>query len=83
MTADAAFTGRKRPYTEIGIRRLACTRCAEPARYQWQCCANDNRWLPLCAACDIELNRVAMDFMRVANAEALLVRYAKEARADG
>lgn len=41
--------GRRQPYTEIGVRRVPCTRCGEPAEYQWQVCADgrpDGRLLP-------------------------------------
>ncbi len=71
------FHGRRKPYTEIGIRRLNCQRCGEPAVHQWQVCANDNRYLPICLACDIDLNRVALDFMRVDNADELMERYSR------
>jgi hypothetical protein len=72
--------GRKKPYTQIGIRRLKCTRCGAQANFQWQCCANDNRWLPLCIDCDIELNSVALEFMSVPNRDKLMVRYIEEKR---
>lgn len=70
-----AFVGRKEPYTEIGVRRIPCSRCGAPAQFQWQVCANDNRWLGVCAPCDIELNRLALDFMRVPNADLLMIAY--------
>jgi hypothetical protein len=74
------FAGRKKPYTQIGISRVPCSRCAKPSRFQWQVCANDNRWLGVCTDCDIELNRVALDFMRVPNGEALLAAYEARTR---
>ncbi len=57
-----ATAGRKKPYTEIGLRRLKCCRCEEKADSQWNCCANGNRWLPLCAQCDVLLNRLVMEY---------------------
>lgn len=55
--------GRKRPYTPRGIVRMACTRCKKPSRYQWQACANDGLFMPLCEVCDVALNSLALTFM--------------------
>lgn len=68
-------TGRRKPYTEIGIRRVPCERCGKPSVHQWQVCANDNLYLGCCLACDIELNRMALDFFRVFGRGALMKRY--------
>lgn len=57
--------GRKKPYTEIGISRVPCRRCGKPSVHQWQCCANGNRWMGVCLDCDIELNRIALEFFRL------------------
>jgi hypothetical protein len=73
------FTGRRKPYTEIGIKRIPCRRCGKPSKYQWQCCANDNRWFGLCSECDIELNRfLLIDFFNLPNGAALLAKYEAE-----
>lgn len=75
--------GRRKPYTTIGIRRLRCQRCKRRrAVHQWNCCANDNRWVPICIECDIALNRLALRFMKIPGAARLLARYARQARAD-
>lgn len=71
--------GRRKPYTEIGIGRVPCARCGAPSVHQWQCCAIDNRWLPLCLECDIGLNRAALEFVGEPAIDALMARY--EARA--
>jgi hypothetical protein len=71
--------GRRKPYTEAGIRRIPCSRCGKPAVHQWQVCANGNRYLGCCAECDVEMNRLALEFMRVPNADELLKRYAETA----
>ncbi len=55
--------GRREPYTEAGIRRCKCQRCGQPAHAQWSICANGNRQVPICLACDIELNRAVLIFM--------------------
>jgi hypothetical protein len=74
------FTGRRKPYTARGIARLKCTRCGAPGVHQWNCCANGNRFTALCTECDIGLNRMAMEFMRMPNAEALMERYERRQR---
>lgn len=56
--------GRKKPYTEAGIRRLPCCRCGEPAEFQWSACADGNLWRPLCRTCDIGLNQVALEYLK-------------------
>ncbi len=51
---------RRKPYTQIGIRRMACERCGQPGRTQWQICADDRVYRILCARCDIELNELVV-----------------------
>lgn len=70
--------GRRKPYTVIGIRRLPCIRCGERAEFQWQCCANGNRWMPLCTDCDIGLNSVALAFVGHPDRKALMRAYKRE-----
>ncbi len=53
-------TRRKQPYTAEGIKRLRCIRCAQPARFQWQVCADGNNFRPLCLACDVALNLMVL-----------------------
>lgn len=55
---------RRRPYTELGIRRVPCFRCGAPSRFQWQICADGNVWRGLCPACDIALNAMVLVFVR-------------------
>lgn len=69
--------GRRKPYTERGIGRIPCSRCGAPSQTQWQVCANGNRYLGCCLACDIDLNRIALEFMRVPDADELLAAYAE------
>jgi hypothetical protein len=56
------MSGRKKPYTERGIKRLKCTRCGKPAVHQWFACA-DGLWRPICRECDILINRIALMFL--------------------
>lgn len=55
--------GRKTPYTQIGIRRLKCFRCGAPAVHQWNICADNNVFRPICLSCDIEVNEIVLKFM--------------------
>lgn len=76
MSRARFFIGRKKPYTERGIRRAKCARCGAAALFQWQVCANGNRWQGLCKRCDVALNRLALQFMRHPHADTLLGIYA-------
>jgi len=71
----SVYHGRKKPYTEIGISRVPCCHCGKPSVHQWQICANDNRYLTLCQDCDVEVNRWALEFMKIPNALQLLLMY--------
>ena len=54
---------RKKPYTEIGIKRLKCIRCNQKASQQWQICADKNQYRPICIDCDIKLNEMVIKFV--------------------
>lgn len=54
--------GRRKPYTERGIKRIPCVRCGKPATQQWRACA-DGLWRPICTECDVMLNRLVLLFM--------------------
>ncbi len=69
------FMGRRKPYTESGIRRVPCSHCGKPSETQWQVCANGNRYQGLCEKCDVKLNKIALAFMRHPFALALLKIY--------
>lgn len=66
---------RKKPYTEIGIRRLKCFRCGERAQYQWQICSDGNTYRPICLKCDIELNELVLNFMGFPDVENKMKAY--------
>ena len=67
--------GRSKPYTEIGIRRMKCVRCGKPARFQWQICADDRIYRPICAMCDVKLNRMVMEWAGFSDVGAKMARY--------
>lgn len=56
------MTGRRHPYTKIGLGRLKCVRCGEPATNQWKACS-DGLWRPVCRKCDILMNRILLMFL--------------------
>lgn len=71
--------GRKKPYTAIGISRVKCAKsgCRKPGESQWQCCALDNRWIPLCREHDIRMNELACIFMMGTKAGPIIAAYRK------
>ena len=70
--------GRRRPYTEIGVRRLPCARCGEPAEHQWQICSDGNTYRPICVACDIKLNRMVLRWMGFRNWRQKIAAYIRK-----
>ena len=56
---------RLKPYTEVGIKRVPCFRCGNPSFHQWQVCSLNNEYKGLCSDCDIELNRLVLNFMGI------------------
>lgn len=54
--------GRREFYTQRGIRRMACIRCHRPAMFQWSICADGNVQRVLCDECDIDLNRMVLEW---------------------
>jgi hypothetical protein len=69
--------GRKKPYTEAGIKRLPCICCGEPAEYQWNICSDNNLWRPLCVACDIKANAIFLKMMKDPDMKLKLAAYCK------
>jgi len=57
--------GRKKPYTNAGITRIPCIRCGEKAFFQWQACADERLFRPLCKSCDIELNEMVLRWAKI------------------
>jgi len=58
---------RRKPYTVIGMRRIACFRCGKPASQQWTICSDNNIYRGICLKCDIELNKTVLKFMKFAD----------------
>lgn len=73
---------RTKPYTEIGIRRVKCFRCGNKASQQWGVCALGNKWIPICNECDVSLNYIVLEFMKVPKIHTIMTQYMKK-RLDG
>lgn len=67
---------RSKPYTQIGIRRMSCCRCGQPATCQWKICA-DQTYRPLCMECDIALNTLVLMFLRDPDRAQKITKYQK------
>lgn len=73
-----AARGRRKPYTEIGIRRVLCFRCRKRrAVFQWNICSDGNVYRPICERCDIAMNSLVLRFMRFADRKEKLARYVR------
>lgn len=59
----AARIARRKPYTAIGIRRVRCLRCGGWAHATWSPCVLFNRHEPICKACDVNLNRIVIEWL--------------------
>lgn len=68
--------GRDKPYTRAEIRKVKC-QCGKLSRYQWNCCALDNRWVALCKDCDLAMNEMVLAFFRVKGRAKLMDKYRK------
>jgi hypothetical protein len=76
--------GRRRPYTDAGVRRLKCVRCPRRAHATWQICSDGNLHRPLCVECDIELNRMVLAWVKHPLAKQLGDAYeARQRAAEG
>lgn len=66
---------RRKPYTLKGIGRVPCIRCGRPSVHQWQICADGGQYRGSCDACDIALNGLVMEFMKIPDRKAKMRRY--------
>lgn len=66
---------RKKPYTEIGVRRLPCSKCGEPGFSQWSICADQSNYRVLCLKCDIALNKLVLNWIGHPSADILINHY--------
>lgn len=76
-----AYPPGRRQYTQEEVEAADCFRCGQPAHHQWQVCADDNTWRPLCFSCDVELNRRTLAWMGHPDQHRLMLDYiSSEAR---
>lgn len=68
-------TGRKTPYTALGIGRVPCVRCGAPAVHQWQVCADLRLYRALCLACDVALNELVLTWANDPNVNIKMKAY--------
>lgn len=68
---------RRTPYSEIGIRRIKCIRpgCPNRAEYQWQACADNGTYRPMCTTCDVKVNAIVLRFLKPPGWRANIKRY--------
>lgn len=69
---------RRRAYSEAGLKRVPCAHCGASSVAQWSlrpCAIGTTGWYPLCADCDMELNRLVMEFLRLPDAAERLAAY--------
>lgn len=65
---------RSTPYTARGIKRLKCARCGGPGFAQWNICS-DGSYRVICQPCDVELNRLVLDWVGHPRAQELGDKY--------
>lgn len=70
---------RTKPYTARGISRVPCSRCGKPSVHQWNICADGNQFRGCCVACDVDLNRMVLRFMRIPDAAKKIAAYVRRA----
>lgn len=73
---------RRKPYTELGVKRVKCFRCNNKADFQWTICADGNQYRPVCVHCDIALNKMVLKFMKFGNWEELYLKYKNQKLKD-
>lgn len=72
-----AMSKRHVPYTEAGIKRVPCARCGAPSVHQWQICSDGRVYRGCCLECDIELQKVVLEFFhRIPDRAKKLRKYA-------
>ena len=70
------------PYTEEEISKVPCSRCGGISQQQWNICSDPdgNVYRAICTECDIELNRLVLEFMGFENVDALIQGYERKLR---
>ena len=69
---------RTKPYTVRGIKRIKCFRCGAQAYSTWQIYADGGQYRPICKACDVALNEMALKFMGFPDWEEKMRKYKEQ-----
>lgn len=69
---------RRRPYPDSKLYKMTCHCCDQPARFQWNACADGNIWRPLCPSCDVKINIEVMKVLDPTNWRKRIRAYCKE-----
>ncbi len=72
--------GRRKPYTRIGLRRLSCVRCGDPASRQ-VVFPVDGLWRPVCVKCDEELNLICLVYLGDPDIDSKIEEYCERIQA--
>lgn len=58
---------------------MRCTRvgCMNKALFQWNACADNNLWRPLCGHCDVAINKLVLEWFGDPQAQQKVKAYAK------
>lgn len=57
------------------MKRGRCVRCGKPSSETFNICADNNVDRHLCVGCDVALNALVLDFMRIPDAAVKMVHY--------
>jgi hypothetical protein len=57
------------------MKRHKCVRCGGKGKESFNICADGNQKRYVCAACDIALNALVLDFMKIPDAAVKMVHY--------
>ena len=69
--------GRHKLYTRIGLQRLSCVRCGDPASRQVRFSV-DGLWKPVCKRCDEELQLLFLIYVDDPDIDSKIERYRNE-----
>lgn len=72
---DDTLEGSIERYDVEGIGDSSCIKCGESASFQWNICSDDNTNRPICKKCDIELNRLVLEWAGFDNVDEKITKY--------
>lgn len=57
------------------LAKTPCFRCGEPSKFQWTICSLGQLWYPCCSECDIDLNRLVLEWADIPDRENIIKSY--------